>query len=423
MPPKLHPISALIDRDDVLRQIKHEFETADPCYGQRRSALWDRLTPLADQVDELQEQGHAVDCSQQHRLEAQWLLNYMADWPRTEATLRDLETSLVNHDQPPLAQDSGGSWGPCCTEPYRKLEPTVGELQDPHLGSGVVLQPLAFMAKFQDIDWLVADLQRLQVSDIRRTKRNNRDELGSLQSSLAQLFFKSSISSALKAHPELRFSITPQMSDRLWAYFVDNQDADTGYWGPTYIFDGQPRRVQDLSFTFHIAHFRKGNIPNLARLVETTLKIKSLRYPAGWKPDDKRQYSDHNNYDLVTLLGYGWKYAPELQARITAEIQAMVDWCMTKSLDGDRFRHPDGSPLDAFYAAVTFLRQIGFFYPNASRFWTTADPIPVPAGTPTPYELCRKLKAGYQSMNPTGADAETVLAVLDDAIAHTTPSA
>ena len=75
MPLKLHPISALIDRDDVLRQIKHEFETADPCYGQRRSALWDRLTPLADQVDKLQEEGHAVDCSQQHRLEAQWLLN------------------------------------------------------------------------------------------------------------------------------------------------------------------------------------------------------------------------------------------------------------------------------------------------------------------------------------------------------------
>ena len=175
MPPKLHPISALIDRDDVLRQIKHEFETADLCYGQRRSALWDRLTPLADQVDKLQEQDHAVDCSQQHRLEAQWLLNYMADWPRAEATLRDLATSLVDHDQRPLAQYSGGSWGPCCTEPYRKLEPTVGELQDPHLGSGVVLQPLAFMTKFQDIDWLVADLQRLQVSDIRRTKRNNRD--------------------------------------------------------------------------------------------------------------------------------------------------------------------------------------------------------------------------------------------------------
>ncbi len=146
-------------------------------------------------------------------------------------------------------------------------------------------------------------------------------------------------------------------------------------------------------------------------MAETTLRIKDLRYPAGWKPDDKRQYSDHNNYGtLVTLLGYGWKQAPALQPRIAAEIQAMVDWCMTQSLDGDRFRNPDGSPLDAFYDAVCFLRQIGFFYPNASRFWTTADPIPVPPGTPTPYALCRKLKAGYQSMNPTGPDAATVFA-------------
>jgi hypothetical protein len=423
MSPELHPINALIDRDDVLQQIKHEFETADPDYGQHRSALWDRLRPLAEQVDDLQEQGHSIDCSQQHRLETQWLLNYTADWSRAEATLEDLEASLANHDQPPLAQDSSGSWGPCCSELYRKLEPTVGELQDPHLGSGVILQPLAFMAKFQDMDWLVGDLQRLQVSDIRQTKRNNRDELGSLQSSLAQLFFKSAISSALNAHPELQFAVTPPMSDRLWAYFVDNQDADTGYWGPTYIFDGQPMRVQDLSSTFHIAHFRKGNVPNLARIVDTTLKIKDLRYPAGWRPDATRQYSDHNNYDLVTLLGYGWKQAPALQARITGEIQAMVDWCMTESLDGDRFRNPDGSPLDAFYDAVCFLRQIGFFYPNASRFWTTADPILVPAGTPTPYELCRKLRAGYQSMNPTGPDAVTVFSVLDDAIAQTTPSA
>jgi len=113
MSPELQPIRALIDRGDVLQRIKHEFAVADPYYDQRRAALWDRLTPLADQVDKLQEQGHSVDCSQQHRLEAQWLLNYTADWPRAETTLKDLETSLANHDQPPLEQDPGGSWGPC----------------------------------------------------------------------------------------------------------------------------------------------------------------------------------------------------------------------------------------------------------------------------------------------------------------------
>ncbi len=422
MSPVLHPIKALIDRDDVLRQIRHEFTLADPLYSLRQKELWDRLTPLAHQVDKLLEQGHSVDCSQQHRLEAQWLLNYTADWTGAKATLKELKTSLANHNQPPLAQDPGGSWGPCCSELYRKLEPTVGELQDEKLGVGVTLQPLSFMAKFQDMNWLVAELERLQVSDIRHTRRNNRDELGSLQDSLAQLFFKTSISDALKAHPALQFLVTQQMTDRLWQYFVDNQDADTGYWGPTYIFKGQPMRVQDLSFTFHVAHFRKGKIPNLARMVDTTLKIKDLRYPAGWKPDKKRQYSDHNNYDLVTLLGYGWQAAPALQPRIAVEIQAMVDWCMTQSLDGRRFRHPDGSPLDAFYDAVCFLQQIGFFYPSPSRFWTTADPIPVPAGTPTPYELCRKLKAGYQSMNPTGSDAKKVFSILEDAIVHTTPS-
>ncbi len=97
------------------------------------------------------------------------------------------------------------------------------------------------MAKFHDMDWLVANLQRLQVSDIRQTRRNNRDELGSLQDLLAQLFFKSAIAAALNAHPELQFSVTPSMTDRLWAYFVANQDADTGYRGPTYVLDRAAR--------------------------------------------------------------------------------------------------------------------------------------------------------------------------------------
>src|SRR5260370_40803806 len=173
MSPELQPIRALSDRGAVLQRIKHEFAAADPYYDQRRAALWDRLTPLAQQVDKLQEQGHSVDCSQQHRLEAQWLLNYTADWPRAETTLKDLETSLASHDQPPLKQDPGGSWGPCCTEPYRKLEPTAGALQDPHLGHGAALQPLAFMAKFQDMDWLVGEPQRPQVSSIPPTHPNH----------------------------------------------------------------------------------------------------------------------------------------------------------------------------------------------------------------------------------------------------------
>src|SRR5260370_507207 len=114
----------------------------------------------------------------------------------------------------------------------------------------------------------------------RNSKRNNRDELGSLQDSLAQLFFKSGIAAALRAHPELQFSITPPMTDRLWAYFVGNQDADTGYWGPTYIFDGQLLREQDLSFTFHIAHFRKANIPTLPGTPHTPPTTTDLPYPS-----------------------------------------------------------------------------------------------------------------------------------------------
>jgi hypothetical protein len=105
--------------------------------------------------------------------------NHTADWPRAAAALNTLRESLKRRDQPPLKQDAGGSWGPCCTEWYRKLEPTVGALLAID-GVRRRLRPLKFMARLQDPTWTVAYLKSLQVSDIRWTKRNNRDELGAL---------------------------------------------------------------------------------------------------------------------------------------------------------------------------------------------------------------------------------------------------
>jgi hypothetical protein len=110
MPCESHPIGKLVDRDNVPRQIQHEFVSADSSYVKRRKGLWKWLTPLAVEVDTLLEQGRTVDCSQQHRLEAQWLLNYTADWDRAETTLKCLEDSLRNHNQAPLSQDPDGSW-------------------------------------------------------------------------------------------------------------------------------------------------------------------------------------------------------------------------------------------------------------------------------------------------------------------------
>jgi hypothetical protein len=415
-------ITAFIDRDNVLAQIRKEYVKADPTFKATKARLWNRLAPLAKQADKLEEAGHRVDCSQQHSREVQWLLNHTADWPRAAAALKGLKESLKRKDQPPLRPDAGGSWGPCCTEWYRKLEPTVGAL----LAIDSIqrrLRPLKFMARLQDPTWMVAYLKSLQVSDIRWTKRNNRDELGALQTDLLQLLFKKSINDGLKKHPELKFLLTPEMVKAFRAYCLETQDPETGYWGPSYIFDGKPVTVQDLTFTFHMAHFfrdenNKPGIPRMRQVIDTTLAIKDLRYPAGWKPSARRQYSDHNNYDVALLFQVGWKSINAAQqARVRTEIKAMLRWCLTRSVQGDHFRNIDGDPADAFYFGVRFLDGVGLWDPD-KRFWTKSE-IKVPKGTASPHDLCRRLKLGYAKLNATGADAKTVNDLLDEAIAKT----
>jgi hypothetical protein len=128
----------------------------------------------------------------------------------------------------------------------------------------------------------------------------------------------------------------------------------------SYIFDGKPVTVQDLTFTFHMAHFfrdenNKPGIPRMKRVIDTTLAIKDLRYPAGWKPSARRQYSDHNNYDVTLLFQVGWKSIDAAQqARVRTEIKSMLRWCLTRSVRGDHFRNIDGDPTDASISASDF---------------------------------------------------------------------
>src|SRR4029078_8745211 len=118
-------------------------------------------------------------------------------------------------------------------------------------------------------------LRELQRSDIKRTKRNNRDELGAMQTAMSQLIFKQQLTDLFHFHRVLQFEIGAALKQQYDTYIQDGQNAGTGYWGPTYVFDGSEVPVQDLSFTFHIAHYRDGDIPNLPLAIDTTPKIKN----------------------------------------------------------------------------------------------------------------------------------------------------
>ena len=402
--------SSFLDREDVLGRIRKEFERRNPGYAAERKRLKGLVQPFAEELDRLQAAGHPMTCSEQILLEAQWLLNYTDDWARAQRRLSDLEASLAQVDQPGPHQATDGSWGGCCEEWYRKLEPTVDALQNL---AGSPVAPLAFMKRLQDPARTLDYLWRLQITDVRATGRNDRDELGAVQSALSQLIFKDELRD-LFADRKLGLRISPKLEESYLDYLWQTQHPRTGYWGPWYRFGDRLAMVQDLSFTFHVIQYRAGDIPNWPVVVDSTLAIKKLTYPAGWKPDSAEPYSNHNNYDVVTIFQFGW---PHIDRRrkdlVRREIQAMLEWCLTSSVSGDGFKLDGESPIDSYYFGVRFLDRVGFWDP-AKRFWSRALPS-LPPNAPGPAEVCKRLTRGFETLKDTSEEAATVRAILKSA--------
>jgi hypothetical protein len=404
--------SLLTTRRTILERIGDAFRQRDKDYDAQWKPLNKRLEGLMKELEDQQSAGHAMECSTQHALEATWLINYTDEWPRVGPVLDELELSLKNPDQPRLVQDSDGSWGLCCHEWYRKLEPTVDALQEKEAATEP-LWPLAFMASLEDPAIVIDRLERLRISDIVATGLNQRDEQGAMLTALCQIIFKDRLRKLFVNRPQLQFTVSQQLEEKFTKYLWNLQDARTGYWGPAYKFDDGDVTVQDLSYTFHVVHYfvdgsgRK--IPNMDKVVATTLAIKDQVYPNGWK-NKKLDYTDHNNYDVVTLFACGWDAASAGQrSDMQREIQALADWCLIKSLKGDHFGR--AATIDSYYYGVRFLDGIGLWNP-AKRFWR-ADEIPLPAGSPPAAEIAKRLLAGFKKIDDGSEYAETIGSILE----------
>jgi hypothetical protein len=411
-------INPFLDRDDLLTKIRAAFVARDSHYPDRRAALKGQLKPLADRLDQLQKQGHPMVCAEQILLEAQWLSNYRDDWDRAAQRIADLTQAVAKPDDDRPMQDDEGSWGCCCKAWYRKLEPTIDALQGELPGA---LKPLQFMQSLADAGRMLDYLYRLQISDIAATGENHRDELAAVQSALSQLIFKDQLRELLASRPELGFSVTRELEAYYSDYLDQTQHPRTGYWGPWYRFDGRLVPVQDLSFTFHVISYRSGNIANWPLVIDSTLAIKNLVYPAGWQPDAQTQYNNHNNYDVLTVFYYGWPHmTAEQKKNARGEIAAMLNWCLASSLPDMSAGETTGSMLDAYYFGVRFLDRAGFWDP-AKRFWLHRPPD-LPAGMPVPYDLARRLQAGFAQLHDTSEEADTVRDLLRTAVCMSTPA-
>jgi hypothetical protein len=399
-----------VGRRSTAELIQGEFHKFDPGYDEKREPLKAAFKKLSNDLDRLQDAGQTMVCSEQIRQEAKWLLNYRAEWPRLERRLAELKASLSRLAQGAPVQGDDGSWAGCTEEFYRKLEPTIDELQSRALSPARV-KPLTFLHRLNDPKRLLGYLWELQISDIARTGRNDRDELGAVESALTQLFFKDDLRAVLEDE-RLGFPIDTELENAYTDFLRQTQHPRTGYWGPWYRADGQLFMVQDLSFTFHQVTFRAGNVENWERIAETTLSIKERTYPNGWKPNNGAKFSNHHNYDVVQIFFYGWPHmSRRLKCDARAAIREMLDWCLIESIRDNVFVGDER--FEALYFGVRFLDRVGY-WDGAKRFWSR-EGLSLPDGAPNPNDLAPLLLGALDHLQERSERADTVRAILQAA--------
>lgn len=414
-----------IDRHDVLALIRAEFLRVDPAFDLKKATRRRKLTALRDRLSRQQsEVGHPLAISAQIADEINWLLNYGADWDRIDRRLCDLEASLdsskedMPYWQEISKQDDLGSWGPGFSEPFMLIEPTVDALQAKKRPSK--LKPLKFLKCFEDGEFLLSYLHGLQISDIDRTLRNHRDELGAVLAGLSQIFFKRELRHILRDHRELDFLITPRLTQIYCDFVNQTQHPRTGYWGPWYRFGDKLLQVQDLSYTFHHISYRRGYVNNWKYVIDTTLAIKKLTYPAGWSDKEEGRYTNHNLYDVATIFSLGWRHATlDQRVRIRKEMTEVIAWSFSNTLDissvrGVEFRGDPTPGLEDYYFGVRFLDRAGFWAKDAP-FWSDA-PIAPPKGVSDRAQMAHSLLTNFDRLRDCSELAEEVRSILCRAI-------
>ncbi len=307
--------------------------------------------------------------------EAEWRINCTSDHDAAAAAVERLKAALECRDPPSgLTQDCEGSFALGTDVWFLKLDRSTDQLLARQWPWRV--KP-TFLEQINDPGRMVTYLQDLCWSDVKRCGQDHRKELNLAISVIARLVLQGGQAGYLAG---------PGFLPTFERFVRDWQDRQTGFFGMTYIVDddGTAVRTNDVSLTFHMAHY----VPHLVRwwptLTDTLLGISEQQYPQGWLENGKM--TDHNNYDVVELFARGWRYMrPGQRRRASGAVAQMFEWCLDHSVGKNgEIVDPDKGDMvpDSYYFAAAFLDTIGFF-DRSKRFWTERllpDPEPIRIG-------------------------------------------
>jgi hypothetical protein len=399
--------------------ILKDFLRFDPQYAAHRQRFGNRLDHLGKRLAAVQTEGNEMECSNQIYLEAKWLYHYTAYWDRLEKRLGDLASSLEQPDQVFATRQSPetGLWGLCFEQSFMKLEATLIALIELEMMGEAPKFAINLPPPFDTPPVAFEHFRGLLVSDIARTGVDHRGELGNITTVASLGYFKGYLQTYLNNEADGlprneggAGAKTQEYTQEFTRIVQAWQDRATGYWGPSYWSDGRLYKSADLSYTFHIISYRRGNVDHWPEIVETTIAIENEPYPFGWKHDDG--YVNHNNYDVAKIFRYGWPHmSPEQQRRASSKIRDMLHWTLNSSLQDDgSFKTVPAffSSLGAdFYFGVAFLQTIGF-WDASKRFWTWDS-------FPEAESICRRIKRRLLTTALKTHESNTALTHLEDA--------
>jgi len=346
------------------------------------------LDPLQAEIAARQEAGEDATCSLQIFREAHWLVNYTPDAEAAERRIADLRESLEERDQAWALEQTptDGSWGACYEAWFFRLHASVDPLKELVATGRQPRYPLDFLHEVDTPEKLFAIYEDVLISDLDEGEANRRRELNMITTALGQLLFLPALAEVLPAdYPR------EEMADALRTFMDERwQNTSTGYWGAWYKVDGELVKTDDLSVTFHIVSYRRGEVNMMRELVDTTFSLRETRYPFGWQ--DRGTTNNHHSYDVAVLLNYGWPYMTYIQrARAAAELSIMLARSLRLTIDGQGRFYTDAYDNigDAYYFGVSFLDAVGYFDPE-KRFWTS---LKFPGSTDLRYKLIANMEA------------------------------
>lgn len=350
--------------------IRADMAAFNPYYRELEAPRRKTLNALTAQIEEREAAGKKVSCSHQIAIETRWLMGYTEDFARIDQRLGDLKESLAHPEREVLAEREDphdGSWGGCYTEWFERLDASYDFLEMEKAKGIAPKYPFSILDRVNSPRKLRAYFASITTSDVAHTGVDHRKELNAAFVDLIRL---------IMADEPAGYHWDPRLKQELLNLTLNQyRNQQTGWWGESYIHNGQRESIDDLSMTFHIVIALHDDVPLKGKIATTLFELQNVNYPVGWSENGLQ--NNHDNMDAIVLMRASWKdMTPEQRRKGAAIISRMLHWCLTESLQPDGSFTPspggDDSIEEGEHFGISFLARIGYF-DKAKRFWTNED--------------------------------------------------